>query len=590
IKLSAINVNGRRKRTIKHPRHKWHDLHRIMFDERIGVLVVGETHLSAEQAVEIQESPLARRMEVYNSPFPDDPNTKGIAIVLNRELTNTVGVKIHYLIPGRAILAVLPWHGRHTLTVLGLYAPAESMQANRDFWDELCQLYMTLDLPVPDWCGGDWNIVEDPIDRLPHRPDEPTATAALARFKRLLELKDGWRNVNPDTKAYTYTSTHRTTTHSRIDRICVSPQLFNKCRNWTIDDVPGKLTDHRMVSVMVSAPHSPFIGLGRYALPLFLMKDREFLQFAVAEGAKAEGIYDRVRTDTDNIQITFKTWKETSLEFGHSRATTAVGALEQKKRKLQQEREDLLDAPMENQDSTADKLAKVQRAIDVLVSRQRERNRKETQLRCRTELDKITKFTVRMSKDRKPRDTLSLLCRNDVSPAQSCRRSDKMAELARDYHNDLQKDDSEEDQQKKSKDIEDVLGGMESHAARPEMADLAKELVEDDVEKALKQSANGTAAGLNGLPTEFWKTLHSTYLSTKESESHEGPVFNVVKFLTRVYNDIERYGVVPGTEFAKGWMCPIWKKKDPTDIANYRPITVLNTDYKIFTKALANKL
>jgi hypothetical protein len=37
-------------------------------------------------------------------------------------------------------------------------------------------------------------------------------------------------------------------------------------------------------------------------------------------------------------------------------------------------------------------------------------------------------------------------------------------------------------------------------------------------------------------------------------------------------------------------MCPIFKTKDATDIANYRPITVLNTDYKIFTKALNTKL
>jgi hypothetical protein len=37
-------------------------------------------------------------------------------------------------------------------------------------------------------------------------------------------------------------------------------------------------------------------------------------------------------------------------------------------------------------------------------------------------------------------------------------------------------------------------------------------------------------------------------------------------------------------------MCPIYKKKDVRDIANYRPITILNTDYKIFTKALSTKL
>ena len=36
-------------------------------------------------------------------------------------------------------------------------------------------------------------------------------------------------------------------------------------------------------------------------------------------------------------------------------------------------------------------------------------------------------------------------------------------------------------------------------------------------------------------------------------------------------------------------MCPIYKKKEADNIANYRPITVLNTDYKILTKAITTR-
>jgi hypothetical protein len=39
-----------------------------------------------------------------------------------------------------------------------------------------------------------------------------------------------------------------------------------------------------------------------------------------------------------------------------------------------------------------------------------------------------------------------------------------------------------------------------------------------------------------------------------------------------------------------GWMCPIYKKNDKCDIANYHPITVLNTDYKLMAKVLQAKL
>jgi len=38
-------------------------------------------------------------------------------------------------------------------------------------------------------------------------------------------------------------------------------------------------------------------------------------------------------------------------------------------------------------------------------------------------------------------------------------------------------------------------------------------------------------------------------------------------------------------------MCPVYKNKgEKTEIANYRPLTMLNADYKIFLKSLANKL
>ena len=97
----------------------------------------------------------------------------------------------------------------------------------------------------------------------------------------------------------------------------------------------------------------------------------------------------------------------------------------------------------------------------------------------------------------------------------------------------------------------------------------------------------GRQLGMDGIPHELWKKLVEQH---DDDERQGRQSFDVIEVLTALYNDIEEQGMTVGTNFSEGWMCPIYKKSDCTEIANYRPITVLNTDYKIFTRALTTKL
>ncbi|KAJ7125860.1 Endonuclease/exonuclease/phosphatase, partial [Mycena filopes] len=384
LKVATLNIKGRGAESIRNPKHKWHDIHRMMFDKKIGVLAVTETHLSSAQAMEIQDDLLlGKRLKVFNSIDVERPNSKGVAIVLNKDITNVEGVKIRRLIPGRAILAVLPWHGKLTLTILAVYAPADSMAENAAFWDKLTELWLSEDLPVPDMLLGDANVVEDAIDRFPHRTDDPKATQALGRFKQLIEIKDGWRLTNPDQKAYTYKSTSGKS-HSRLDRIMVSPDLFKKCRYWEISDTPGELTDHKLVSATVCAPGAPFIGPGRYVIPLYLLKDKKFINYTVEQGAKLLN-----EPSDEEIQVRYKKYKDDIVAFARERAKESVGATEQKKLGLQKAVRLILNPPPDGDTDVSDEkqredaveVAKLQTEINVLMSRQRARNRLATKIR-----------------------------------------------------------------------------------------------------------------------------------------------------------------------------------------------------------------
>lgn len=63
-----------------------------------------------------------------------------------------------------------------------------------------------------------------------------------------------------------------------------------------------------------------------------------------------------------------------------------------------------------------------------------------------------------------------------------------------------------------------------------------------------------------------------------------------MRALTKVYNDIRQYRIMENTNFAKRWLCPIYKKGDCTITGSYRLIIILNTDYKIFIKAISRQI
>src|SRR5712672_680360 len=165
-----------------------------------------------------------------------------------------------------------------------------------------------------------------------------------------------------------------------------------------------------------------------------------------------------------------------------------------------------------------------------------------------------------------------------------------MAELAQNYHQNLQNDtgpspSNEEREQQIRVSLEAIPA--KQILENPRETRMNGLLDEESVSVTLKLTKNKTATRTDGCPYELWKTLKSKY----DDDTIAGkPGFNIIKVLTIVYRDIQTNGLDESSNFALGWMCLLYKKKDPTEISNYRPITLLNTDYKILTKALATQL
>ena len=99
------------------------------------------------------------------------------------------------------------------------------------------------------------------------------------------------------------------------------------------------------------------------------------------------------------------------------------------------------------------------------------------------------------------------------------------------------------------------------------------ELTEEELRKAVISLENDKSPGINGLTANFYKYFW--------------PLFGTS--LTHVYNHAFRAGRLAVSQ-RRGIITLLFKKGDRTLLQNWRQITLLTTDFKILSKALANSL
>ena len=168
-----------------------------------------------------------------------------------------------------------------------------------------------------------------------------------------------------------------------------------------------------------------------------------------------------------------------------------------------------------------------------------------------------------------------------------------MADIAKKYHDELQHNhcSSQRTQNENERIYQDVLREIPENQKiqNPEDSLLNNLVSELEVERVIQAAKTGSAAGMDGIPYELWKTLAMRH-RTKQDKDEETPSFDIVRTLTIVFQDIQERGVNADSNFTLGWMCPIYKKNEHSSIENYRPITLLNSDYKLLTRVLAMQL
>jgi len=226
----------------------------------------------------------------------------------------------------------------------------------------------------------------------------------------------------------------------------------------------------------------------------------------------------------------------------------------------------------------------LEKELDHLIKKRYKNTHLRAQAQWSMKGETISKYWSKVNSPKKPRDIIHKL--RDPSTNNITFKSSEMAEIAKKYHMNLQKAPlTTDDPPDRNECIYSTINEIPQSQTLNVLTDndLRHLLTEQNLIDALYSSKMGSATGIDGIPYEAWKTLHEHH---KKASAIDKPSFNVIKVLTTVVNDIQQHGVSHDTHFTLGWMCPLYKKKDHLNIENYRPITLLNTDYNYSPKLL----
>ena len=573
ISLVSLNVNGIMS---NNSWPKLLDLARLL---KVDILCLQETNLSQGDP---RVASLTNTSEFYGFKphFGYSPAGGGTAILIN---SSTDELKVTYAksaLQGRVTYLDLTCFGKK-LRIMSCYAPATGSQRAR-FMTKL-RKFATADSIL----AGDWNCVLDPaldLKRTSTNAYENNGAIELQKIVDDLQLNDEIRiGLGLDFEFTKKSTSHNGYSLTRIDRI-YTPTIPDVTYTSDIDHTTwAHLADHSATTLHLADSRS------ENTVPT----KRELITL------NEEAIYETELRRKIGIEITkcqqridqgkdlFKSYNKMkkSILYHWKRATKKIASEISKDIK---EKELILKTLLDSI-----KIAPTKR--DVQQSKRIQRSISDLKLKLHPPKPKSSKFMFN-KEERMSREFFK-----DIQPKSKGASKIDALEKVNDWHtpppkNTAASETTEDVAQAASKYFENLALPYTPHspAHATEIADaqqkllselekwgveertsseIGQDITTDEIEKISATVPIGKSPGPDRLPNILYRAFAKP----------------LAPILAAVYNKARASGAMP-KGFNDGIVTILYKKGVRTDVRNYRPITLLNNDYKILTRILAKRM
>ncbi|XP_053555164.1 ankyrin repeat domain-containing protein SOWAHD isoform X1 [Bombina bombina] len=547
LNLASWNVGGitspqKRKKILK-------QLKRF----KVDIAFLQETHLNKIELGKLKTDWVGK---VVGTPCSN--RKKGVAFLFHKKIQfKILNTEIDQ--DERYLIMLLEIAGTK-FTFCNIYGPNKTDNA---FWGKLQSKllpYFTVNLIV----AGDLNIVKYPtLDRLKPSLNKNSKQEAkiFKNFSNLLHLHDIWQIQNPDLKKFSCES-HAYRTLSRLDYFLVSDKMLRLDLKPEIQEI--LISDHAIITLQIKIRNPQEMNLGRLFFPRHLVANVQFKAWLRLKWIEFKQINETSEIKTELLWETFK-----AVIRGEIKAYLVVQKRKQMARDLE------LASQLRNVFNSY-----ISDPSEVLwLSYQKVKKERELFLTQKVAQDdlrkrfffyrhggKAGKALANLTRAKKKKEPITAIKTPETRITNNSAIQSYICKYFKEVYS-----ETLVDTQAKSE-FWGKIGVPRLEKSSLDELNLPITLLE--VTNAIKKLASNKAAGPDQLPAELYKLLAE----------------DIAPLLVSLFNQFFIQNNLRSKYFAASLITLILKKnKNPEEIGSYRPISLLNSDYKLLMSIIAQR-
>uniref|UniRef100_A0A670JNS3 Reverse transcriptase domain-containing protein n=1 Tax=Podarcis muralis TaxID=64176 RepID=A0A670JNS3_PODMU len=543
LKILTWNVNGLNEKT------KRNKIANVLKKKKLDVICIQETHVFKKHKHVLVNKNLGT--EFKNS---GREKKRGVVTYVDGKWEPKLIYKDE---EGRILGVQISFKGEK-INVVNIYAP----NTNRlEFYKKLEQVLLELG-DHKMILLGDFNAVPTlEMDRQTEKRKRKQGKLpeSFHNLEENMDLTDVWRYKHPTEKQFTFFSeVHKS--WGRIDQIWASREITLRVIKCEIQ--LRTLSDHNSITLEIKGESQ---GGFRWRLNDYLLDNDEVIEKAKATLKEYLGL--NLNTEI-NIETVWDASKAVLRGFfiqqNNYRKKIKQQKIEEILRQLREHEKKLTKYPKDEQSLQTIKI--LQRQYSILTNQEIEWKIKLMRQRYFESANKTGKFLAWQLRKRQKQNVINKIMVEEELIVDPKRIQQNFLQ----FYEELYKK-GEEDSTQIEKYLERCIGKT---VTEEERIQLNRPISIEEIESAIKKMKLGKAPGPDGLSAKYYKVLGD----------------QLVQILCDTMNNILRGGKIPES-WREAFITLIPKPDtDKLNMKNYRPISLLNNDYKIYADIMANRL